>query len=141
MGILEGRKILVTGITMNTSIAYKAAEVAQREGADIIVTGFGRALSLCRRVCAKLDPAPPVIELDATSEESLAALPGALRENGFDRIDGVLHSIAFANPETALGGGFLTTGWDDVATALHTSTYSPPASARAPPCSPWPSRT
>ncbi|RLP11107.1 enoyl-ACP reductase FabI [Propionibacterium australiense] len=131
MGILEGKKILVTGITMDTSIAYKAAEVAQREGADIIVTGFGRALSLCRRVCAKLDPAPPVIELDATSAESLAALPGALAENGFDHVDGVLHSIAFANPKTALGGNFLSTDWDDVATALHTSTYSYPALAVA----------
>ncbi|MFT8395188.1 enoyl-ACP reductase FabI [Propionibacterium sp.] len=124
MGILDGKKIVVTGITMNTSIAYKVAEVAQQQGADVIVTAFGRAASLCRRVVKHLDPVPEVLELDATSEESLAALPGALRENGFDHVDGLLHSIAYANPKTALGGTFLATGWDDVATSLQTSSYS-----------------
>ncbi|WP_091966858.1 enoyl-ACP reductase FabI [Propionibacterium cyclohexanicum] len=124
MGILDGKKIVVTGITMNTSIAYKVAQVAQEQGGEVIVTAFGRAVSLCRRVVTKLDPVPQVLELDASSAESLAALPDALRENGFDHVDGLLHSIAFANPERALGGAFLSTGWDDVATSLHTSTYS-----------------
>lgn len=124
MGILDGKKLVVTGITMNTSIAYKVAEVAQQQGATVIVTAFGRALSLCRRVVTKLDPVPQVLELDASSEESLAALPVALRAQSFDHVDGLLHSIAFANPERALGGAYLSTGWDDVATSLHISTYS-----------------
>ncbi len=124
MGILDGKNILVTGVTMNTSIAYKVAEVAEQQGATVIVTAFGRALRLATKVVQKLDPVPQVIELDASNADELAALPGKLRELGFDHVDGVLHSIAFANPERALGGAFLKTGWDDVAVSLHTSTYS-----------------
>ncbi len=123
MGILEGKNILVTGVTMNTSIAYKVAEIAQAEGATVIVSNFGRAMSLTRRVVQKLDPVPPVLELNATDTEQLDGLADVLREH-VDRIDGIVHAIAYANPETALGGGFMTTGWDDVATALHTSSYS-----------------
>ena len=124
MGILDGKNILVTGVTMNTSIAYKVAEVAEQQGATVIVTAFGRALRLATKVVQKLDPVPQVIELDASNADELAALPGKLRELGFDHVDGVLLSIAFANPERALGGAFLKTGWDDVAVSLHTSTYS-----------------
>lgn len=124
MGILEGKNILVTGVTMNTSIAYKVAEIAQQHGARVIVTAFGRALSLATRVVQKLDPVPDIIELDATNADELAALPAVLREHGFDHVDGVLHSIAFANPQRALGGAFLQTEWDDVAISLHASTYS-----------------
>lgn len=124
MGILEGKKILVTGVTMNTSIAYAVAEIAQEEGAEVIVSNFGRGLGLTRRVVQKLDPVPEVLDLDVTDAEQLAGLPGQLRELGFDRLDGLVHSIAFANPERALGGAFLKTGWDDVATAVHTSAYS-----------------
>ncbi|QGF24956.1 enoyl-ACP reductase FabI [Raineyella fluvialis] len=123
MGILEGKNILVTGVTMNTSIAYKVAEIAQAEGATVIVSNFGRAMSLTRRVVQKLDPVPPVLELNATDPEQLDGLADVLREH-VDRIDGIVHAIAYANPQTALGGGFMSTGWDDVATALHTSSYS-----------------
>ena len=124
MGILEGKKILVTGVTMNTSIAYRVAQIAQAEGADVVVTNFGRAMGLTRRVVKKLEPEPPVLELDVTDPDHLAALPEQLRAVGFDRLDGIVHAIAFANPETALGGRFLSTPWEDVATALHTSAYS-----------------
>ncbi len=124
MGILEGKNILVTGVTHKTSIAYQVAKIAQEEGATVIVSNFGRALSLTNRVVKALDPVPPVIELNVTDEQALAALPDVLRSNGFDTIDGVVHSIAFANPETALGGGFLTTPWEDVATSLKVSSYS-----------------
>ncbi|MGA4669777.1 enoyl-ACP reductase FabI [Propionibacteriaceae bacterium Y1923] len=123
MGILEGKNILVAGVTHNTSIAYEAARIAQQEGATVLVSNFGRALSLTRRVVQKLDPVPPVLELDVTDADHLAALPDAVREH-VDHLDGVVHSIAFANPETALGGKFLETGWDDVATSLHVSAYS-----------------
>ena len=124
MGILEGKNILVTGLTMNTSIAYSVADIAQREGAHVVVSSAGRAVSLARRVASRLEPAPPLIELDVTDPAHLAALPGVLAEHFTGGLDGVVHSIAYANPETALGGKFLETGWDDVAQALHISAYS-----------------
>lgn len=123
MGILEGRTILVAGVTMNTSIGYEVARLAQAEGATVIVSNFGRAMSLTRRVIAKLDPQPVLLEVDVTNAEHLAGLADALREHT-DRLDGVVHSIAFANPETALGGGFLTTPWEDVGAAVQVSAYS-----------------
>ncbi len=123
MGILEGKNILVAGVTMNTSIAYRVAELAQQEGATVIVSNFGRALSLTNRVIKKLDPIPPVIELDVTNDEHLAGLADAVREH-VDHLDGVVHSVAFANPETALGGKFLETQWPDVSQAVHVSAYS-----------------
>lgn len=123
MGILEGKNILVAGVTMNTSIAYRIAELAAEEGATVLVSNFGRALSLTRRIIKRLDPEPPLIELDVTNEEHLAGLADALRQH-VDRIDGVVHSIAFANPETAMGGKFLSTPIDDVKAAIHVSAYS-----------------
>lgn len=124
MGILEGKNILVAGVTMNTSIGYEVARLAQQEGAKVAVSNFGRALSLTRRVVQKLDPVPPVLDLDVTNDEQLAGLADTLRAEGFDRLDGVVHSIAFAHPERALGGAFLTTEWADVATSLQVSAYS-----------------
>ncbi|HEX2856750.1 MAG TPA: enoyl-ACP reductase FabI [Propionibacteriaceae bacterium] len=123
MGILEGKNILVTGVTMNTSIAYEVARIAQNEGARVVVSNFGRALSLTRRIVQRLDPVPPVIELDVTNAEHLAGLTERLSEH-VDQLDGIVHSIAYANPETTLGGNFLSTGWDDVATSLQVSAYS-----------------
>lgn len=124
MGILEGKNILVTGVTMNTSIAYKVAEIAQAEGATVVVSNFGRALGITNRIVKRLDPVPAVLDLDVTEPEHLAGLPDALRAAGMERVDGVVHSIAFANPETALGGKFLTTPWEDVGNAVHISAYS-----------------
>lgn len=124
MGILDGRSVLVTGVTLNTSIAYAAARIAQREGARIVVSNFGRGTNLTRRVVKKLEPVPEVLELDVTNPQHLAGLPARLADLGFTRLDGIVHSIAYANPETALGGKFLTTPWEDVSTALHTSAYS-----------------
>ncbi len=124
MGILEGKTILVTGVTMNTSIAYRVAEIAAAEGATVVVSNFGRALALTRRIVARLDPSPAVVELDVTDPEHLATLPAQLRELGIERLDGLVHSVAYANPETALGGKFLTTPFEDVSTAIHVSAYS-----------------
>lgn len=124
MGILEGKTILVTGVTMNTSIAYKVAEIAAAEGATVLVSNFGRALALTRRITSRLEPAPAVIELDVTDTEHLATLAARLREHGVERLDGVVHSVAYANPETALGGKFLTTPFEDVSTAINVSAYS-----------------
>lgn len=123
MGILEGKNILVAGVTMNTSIGYRVAEIAQAEGANVVVSNFGRAMSLTARVLKRLDPVPPLLELDVTNDEHLGSLADRLGEH-VDRLDGVVHSIAFANPETALGGNFLSTPYNDVGFSLQVSAYS-----------------
>jgi meromycolic acid enoyl-[acyl-carrier-protein] reductase len=106
MGILEGKRILVTGILTDQSIAFHVARIAQEQGAEIVLTSFGRTMPLTRRSSGRLPQAPPIVELDVTDAEHL-----------------VLHSIGFA-PEAALGGNFLHTAWDDVSTALQVSAYS-----------------
>ncbi len=123
MGILEGKNILVAGVTLDTSIAFHVARIAQAEGANVIVSNFGRAMSLTGRVIKKLDPVPPLLEVDVTNDEHLAGLADAVGKH-VDRLDGVVHSLAFANPETALGGKFLSTPYGDVSTAMHVSAYS-----------------
>lgn len=130
MGILQGKTILVSGVTLDTSIAFHVARIAQAEGATIVVSNFGRAMSLTRRVIKRLDPEPPLLEVDVTNSEHLAGLPAALREY-VDGLDGLVHSLAFANPETALGGKFLSTPWPDVATAMQVSAYSLASLTRA----------
>ena len=128
MGLLDGKRLLVTGVITDASIAWSVAKVALEQGASVVLTGYGR-LSLVERVARKLPGPAPVVELDVTDSDALAALPARVREH-MDGVDGVLHSIGFA-PASALGGGFLETPWDDVATAVHVSTYSLPALARA----------
>jgi enoyl-[acyl-carrier protein] reductase I len=123
VGILEGKNILVAGVTLDTSIAFHVARIAQAEGANVIVSNFGRAMSLTGRVIKKLDPVPPLLEVDVTNADHLAGLADAIGEH-VDHLDGVVHSLAFANPETALGGKFLTTPYPDVSTAMHVSAYS-----------------
>ncbi len=123
MGILEGKNLLVAGVTMNTSIGYRVVELAQAEGANVVVSNFGRALSLTGRVLKRLDPVPPLIELDVTDDSHLASLAERLGEH-FDHLDGIVHSIAYANPERALGGAFLGTEFPDVSVSVHTSAYS-----------------
>jgi len=123
VGILEGKTILVAGVTLDTSIGFHVARIAQAEGAHVLVSNFGRAMSLTGRVIKKLDPVPPLLEVDVTNADHLANLADAVREHA-DRLDGLVHSLAFANPETALGGKFLSTPWPDVSTALQVSAYS-----------------
>ena len=122
MGLLDGKNIVITGVLTDASLAYGVATLAQQEGANIVLTGAGRALSLTQRTGRKLPTPVDVFELDVTNPEQLAGLADVLREH-VDGLDGVLHSIGFA-PEAALGGNFLHTEWDDVATALHVSAYS-----------------
>jgi meromycolic acid enoyl-[acyl-carrier-protein] reductase len=121
--ILEGKKVLVTGVLDRRSIAYSAARLASEQGAEIALSGFGRAMSLTRRTAKRLgDPEPPVLELDVNKPEDIEAVAKDLRER-WGELHGIVHAIAFA-PEDALGGGFLTTEWPSVATALQTSAYS-----------------
>jgi enoyl-[acyl-carrier protein] reductase I len=128
MGILDGKRILVTGVLTDSSIAFHVARVAQQEGATVVLTGFGR-LSLVQRIARRLPDPPPVVELDVTDTGHLASLAERLGEH-VDGLDGVVHAIAFA-PQSALGGNFLHTPWEDVATALHVSAYSLKALAMA----------
>ncbi|MFC6087077.1 enoyl-ACP reductase FabI [Sphaerisporangium aureirubrum] len=121
MGILDGKRILVSGVLTDSSIAFSVAKLAQQEGAQIVLTGFGR-LSLVERVAQRLPEPPPVIELDVQNTDHLDTLADRVGEH-LGGLDGVLHSIGFA-PQTALGGNFLNTTWDDVATAVHVSTFS-----------------
>ncbi len=121
MGLLDGKRVLVTGVLTDASIAFSVARLAQEQGASVVLTGFGR-LTLVQRIAKRLPTPAPVVELDVTSPADLAALPDRVREH-VDGIDGVLHSIGFA-PQSALGGNFLNTEWEDVATAVHVSAYS-----------------
>ena len=120
--MLDGKRVLVTGVLTDQSIAYHVARLAQEQGASVVLTSFGRALNLTRRTAGRLPHPAPVIELDVTNPDDLASLEGRVREH-LDGLDGVLHSIGFA-PEAALGGNFLNTEWPDVATAVQISAYS-----------------
>jgi meromycolic acid enoyl-[acyl-carrier-protein] reductase len=128
MGILDGKRILVTGVLTDSSIAFHVARLAQQEGATVILTGFGR-LSLVQRIAKRLPALPPVLELDVTDAGQLGSLAERVSEH-VDGLDGVVHGIAFA-PGTALGGNFLATEWPDVATAVQVSAYSLKALAMA----------
>jgi meromycolic acid enoyl-[acyl-carrier-protein] reductase len=130
MGVLEGRRVLVTGLTTEGSIAFAVAREAQLQGAEVVVSSFGRALRIAERIVARLPSPAPVVELDVTREEHLDRLPGELAV-WLDGLDGVVHAIAHADPDTLLGGDITRGEWDDVARALHVSAYSLVALARA----------
>ncbi|NUU23222.1 MAG: enoyl-ACP reductase FabI [Streptomycetaceae bacterium] len=119
--LLAGKRILVTGVLTDASIGFHAARLAQEEGAEVVLTGFGR-LSLVNRIAGRLPKPAPVIELDVTNQEHLDALADNVRQH-VDGLDGVVHSIAFG-PQDALGGNFLNTEFADVSTAVHVSAYS-----------------
>jgi len=131
MGVLDGKTVLVTGVLTEASIAFRTAAVAQEEGARVVLTGVpGRSFSLTQRISRRLPCEAPVVELDVTDAAQLDGLVDELARHQVDRLDGVVHAIGFA-PESALGGGFLSTQWEDVATTIQISTYSLPALARA----------
>jgi enoyl ACP reductase len=121
VGILEGKRILVTGVLTDASIAFSTARIAQEQGATVVLTGYGR-MSLVERIARRLPDPPPVIELDVTDSEALAGLAARVREH-VDGLDGLVHSIARA-PASALGDDFLDAPWADVATAFQTSAFS-----------------
>ena len=120
--LLEGKKVVVTGVLTDSSIAFDVARIAQEQGAEIVLTSFGRAMSLTQRVARRLPTTPEVLELDATSDENIAAVADTLASQ-WGRVDGVVHSIGFA-PADCLGDDMFKAGWDDVATAIQVSAYS-----------------
>ncbi|MDE0578681.1 MAG: enoyl-ACP reductase FabI [bacterium] len=122
MGLLDGKRILVTGVLTDASIAFGIASLAAEEGADLILTGAGRGLSLTERTARKLPGSPPVLAFDVTEPDH----PAALRDELADRwgsVHGAVHAIGFA-PEVCLGDDFMAAGWDDVKVALEISSYS-----------------
>ncbi|MGH9302064.1 MAG: enoyl-ACP reductase FabI [Acidimicrobiales bacterium] len=122
MTILGGKRIVITGVLTDASLAFAVARLAQAEGAELILTGAGRGLSLTKRTARKLDPVPDVLELDVTEPAHLVALADEL-DRRWGSVDGALHAIGFA-PEVCLGGDVWRAGWDDVGVALNISTYS-----------------
>ena len=120
--LLEGKRLLITGVLTPQSIAFAVAEAAQKEGAEIVLTGFGRSQSLTERSAKRLPKPADVLELDVTNSAHFSALTESLRKR-WGKLDGALHAIAFA-PEDALGGNFLHTPWESVQTALRISTFS-----------------
>ncbi len=122
MGLLDGKNLLVTGVLTDDSLAFGVAQLAQREGAQVALTGFGRGLRLTRRTARKLDTEPAIYELDVTDPAHVESLRTEL-DGAWGRVDGALHSVGFA-PESCLGDDFFAAGWDDVSVAVHVSAYS-----------------
>jgi len=118
--LLRGKKLLITGVLMDSSIAFHVAKLAQEQGAEVVLTSFGRAMKITQAIAKRLPSTPPVIELDVTNQEHLDSLAERLGEH-VDHLDGVLHSIGYAPPGAF---NFLEGSWEDVATAIHASAYS-----------------
>jgi enoyl-[acyl-carrier protein] reductase I len=122
MGILEGKRVLITGVLNTSSIAYASAQVAQAEGAEIVLSGFGRGLSITERVAKKLGDSVPVIELDVSNPDQLEAAAQYI-DDRWGALDGLLHSIGYA-PPACLEGDILHPQWSDVSIAIEISAYS-----------------
>mgnify|MGYP003508566682 FL=1 len=122
MGLLDGKTILVTGVLTERSIAFHVARLAQLEGAQVVLTSFGRQFRLTQTIAKRLPVTAPVVELDVTDAEHLAGLADRVREHA-DHLDGVVHSIGFA-PQSVLGDKFLSAEWADVSTAVQISAFS-----------------
>ncbi len=122
MGLLDGKRLLITGVLTDASLAFAVAKLAQQEGAEIVLSGAGRALSLTKRTARKLPVEPDVLEIDVTSPDQLEAAGSALAER-WDGLDGILHAIGFA-PPNCLGSGMFAADWSDVSVALNVSAYS-----------------
>ena len=120
--LLEGKRLLITGVLTPQSIAFAAARAAQEHGAEIVLTNFGRTVSLTEKTARRLPEPPDVLELDVNEPAQIESVRDEL-DGRWGRLDGFLHAIAFA-PQDALGGNFLQTEWDSVATAIRTSSFS-----------------
>lgn len=122
MGLLSGKNIVVTGVLTDASLAFGFAQLAQREGANIVLTGAGRAKALTDRTTKRLDTPVPVFEFDVTVPEHVESVRKDV-QSALGRVDGVLHAIGFA-PEVCLGDDFMAATWKDVAVAMEISAYS-----------------
>lgn len=122
MGILDGKKLLITGVLTDDSLAFDVARIAQDEGASVILTGFGRGKSLTERTARKLPQPCEVLELDVQDPSHAPRVAEVIAER-HGHLDGLLHAIGFA-PSVCLGQGMMPATWEDVSTMLEISTYS-----------------
>jgi len=122
MGLLSGKRIVVTGVLTDASLAFGVAKLAQEQGAEVVLTGAGRGLSLTERTARKLPSPAPVFELDVSDVTHVERVRAEVAST-WDRVDGVLHAIAYA-PPVCLGGTFMEAAWEDVAVAVNVSAYS-----------------
>ena len=122
MSLLEGKRLLLTGVLTEASLAFGIAKLCQEEGAEIIVTGAGGAMKHTERTARKLPNPPEVIEFDVSNPDHVESVRATLEER-WGRVDGALHAIGFA-PPVCLGGTFMDATWDDVAVAVNISAYS-----------------
>jgi meromycolic acid enoyl-[acyl-carrier-protein] reductase len=120
MGLLQGKRLLVTGLLTDASIAFHVARLAQEEGASVVLTSFGRTMKITQTIARRLPETPPVVELDVQDQSHLDGLADNVRAH-VDGLDGVVHSIGFAPPGAF---NFLDGTWDDVSTAIQVSAYS-----------------
>jgi meromycolic acid enoyl-[acyl-carrier protein] reductase len=120
--LLDGKRLLITGVLTPQSIAFAAAQACQELGAELVLSSFGRMSSLTAKSAKRLPSTPDVLELDVNEPEHIEALRVEL-EGRWGHLDGFLHAIAYAPPD-ALGGNFLHTEWESVATAIRTSAFS-----------------
>ena len=129
MGLLEGKKVLVTGVLNHESIAFPIAKIAQEQGAEILLTSFGRIMSITERAARRLPDPPEILELDVSKDEDFEALTAELQSR-WGRVDGVVHAIANVD-KSCLDGNFLSGGWNEIAAGFRVSTYSLVALAKA----------
>ncbi|HYL07721.1 MAG TPA: enoyl-ACP reductase FabI [Candidatus Udaeobacter sp.] len=120
--ILKGKRVLIAGMSDRRSIGYAIAQQAQKEGAELLLTSFGRMMSITQMTAKKLNPVPEILEMDVSKPSDIAEAVKQT-EKRWDRIDGLVHSVAYAPPD-ALGGQFMSTPWESVATALQVSAFS-----------------
>jgi len=120
--LLEGKKLLITGVLTDDSIAFAVAKVAQEHGAELLLTNVGRGVRLTEKVARKLPTTPDVMQMDVNNPDDVKAVADELMSR-WGRVDGVLHGIAFA-PQDALGGNFMSAPWESVSVAFQTSAYS-----------------
>jgi enoyl-[acyl-carrier protein] reductase I len=125
MPLLSDHRILVTGVLTDDSLAFGIAKRALEEGATVALSGAGRGLSLTKRTARKLaefGEVGEIIELDVTDPQQVEAAAAELTTR-FGRLDGLVHAIGMA-PQSCLGNGMFVAPFEDVAIALHISTYS-----------------
>ena len=129
MTMLEGKRLLLTGVLTEASLAFGVARMAQEQGAEIIITSVDKVMKHTRKAAAKLPVEPEIIEFDVSDPDHVVAVRDHLAAT-WGRVDGALHSVGFA-PPVCLGGTFMDAGWDDVAVAVNVSAYSLKALADA----------
>ncbi len=130
MGLLDGRRILVTGLLSNRSIAYGVAKAARREGATLAFTYQNERFKDRVEEMARELGSDIALACDVGDDAQIAALFAALGER-WDGLDGLVHAIAFA-PREAIAGDFLDgLSREAFRTAHDVSAYSFPALAKA----------